>query len=147
MQIRYVQFATEGFLWIPDLCVPETTLILPLTVGLAHLVNLEVSMSRVANPTPPTRMRRYMTNFLRLVAVAMVPISFLVPSAISLYWATSGVCGVLVTLTLMSPRVRALVKIPKMPGTPDAPYRALVENMTNRALSFTDRTLSRLRLR
>lgn len=59
----------------------------------------------------------------------MVPLAALQPSALALYWATSGVVGVGMNLLLLSPTYRKLVKIPKISKDSETPYVDLKENM------------------
>ena len=46
----------------------------------------------------------------------------LVSAAVSLYWATSGVVGVMINMMLLHPPVRRAVRIPKISAELDKPY-------------------------
>ena len=61
------------------------------------------------------------------VAALMVPIASVQPASLALYWATSGVAGILINLTLLHPRYRALLKIPKTPKDSATPYLDIKE--------------------
>ena len=75
---------------------------------------------------------RIMTGVLYSVALVMVPISCYVPSAVALYWATSGAMGVLINLLLLHPPVRRTVRIPKIPLEVEQPYTLLKENLKDK---------------
>ena len=74
----------------------------------------------------------YITNVFRLLSIAMVPIAAMVPSAVSCYWAASGITAIVVNLTLLSPKVREIVRIPRLPESSSTPYKDLLNNMRER---------------
>ena len=74
----------------------------------------------------------YISNFFRVTSILMIPISALSPSAVSCYWATSGLTAVAVNLTLLSPKVQNLVRIPRLPEDSDTPYKDVFTNMKTR---------------
>ena len=75
----------------------------------------------------------YVSNFFRAFSILMIPISALSPSAVSCYWATSGLTAIAVNLTLLSPKVQNLVRIPRLPEDSDTPYKDVLNNMKTRA--------------
>lgn len=132
VQERYLQFSQEGALWISNLCVPDQTMIIPLAVGFLHLLNLEIATNNRPEGFKGTQHARYVTNCFRFVAIAMIPISASVPAGISMYWAFSAFSGVVVSLTMMSPKFRKLVRMPVIPGEVTNPYQRLYTNMRKR---------------
>ena len=71
-------------------------------------------------------------NFFRLYSVLMIPLASLVPSAVALYWASSGLAGLAVTLALVSPKVRKLVRMPEVEKVKSTPYVDLANNIKTR---------------
>ena len=71
-------------------------------------------------------------NFFRVYSIFMIPLAATVPSAVSLYWASSGAAGILVNLTLLSPKVKNLVRIPEVEKISGNPYIELANNIKTR---------------
>ena len=130
------EFGSEGFGWIPDLTAADSTMILPVLVGTAFLLNIELSVNKYDRKVAPPKMAQYFTNALRVFSVAMIPLASMVPSGLALYWATSASAGLAVNLILLSPKFRRLVKIPHTEMESARPYNRL-------AVKFTDKVLRR----
>jgi len=128
---RFLQFSTEGFGWISNLTVPDPTFVLPVAVGLVFASNVYISSNRHANASPEkmSKFSKGLIIFLYLLSAMMIPIAAMQPSAVALYWASSGAAGLVVNLVLMSPRLRRLVRIPKIPSEPQKPYTVVKENI------------------
>ena len=134
------EFSSEGLLWIPDLCMPDSTLILPVTIGLTFLFNVELNALATADSDKSSEQRgKWFTYALRGLSIAMIPIASVVPSAIALYWTVSGFCGAAVNLALKSPRVRRAVRIPLTLGESATPYSNIVKNLKGRILRLRRR--------
>lgn len=73
-----------------------------------------------------------MTVFLYSISLLMVPIAYFQPAAVSLYWATSGLMGVLINLVLLHPPVRRMVRIPRIPAEHSDPYNNLLQKIVSR---------------
>jgi len=137
---RFVQLSSEGIGWIPNLCLPDETLILPVLVGALFASTVLVSSNRVANtgristaaPQKFSKITQGMTVFLYCLSVAMIPITAMQPAALAIYWATSGAAGLGINLMTMSPKFRRFVNIPKIPLEPEKPYSVLKENIINK---------------
>ena len=78
----------------------------------------------------------YISNVFRLLSIAMVPIAAMVPSAVSCYWAASGITAIAVNLTLLSPKVQEIVRIPRLPESSSTPYKDLLNNKRERTNNF-----------
>jgi inner membrane protein COX18 len=78
-------FATEGALWFPNLLVPDPMLALPFVLSGSILLNL----SGVSGPAQ-SKWRRRLTNSLKVVALAIVPLTLQMPSAMLVYWTSSS---------------------------------------------------------
>lgn len=94
-QITLTELTLGGISWIPNLAIPDTSLILPVTLGLVNLAIIEVSrlciivclvlihlvqIQAMSKNRTPTKFQRYATHFFRGVSVLMIPISATVPS-------------------------------------------------------------------
>lgn len=73
-----------------------------------------------------------MTVFLYSLSFMMVPIAYLQPAAVSLYWATSGLMGVLINLALLHPPARRILRIPHIPAEHARPYNTLYQKILSR---------------
>ena len=83
----------------------------------------------------------YVYNFFRFLSVLMIPAAAMSPAAVAWYWMASGLSGLAVNLTLLSPKFRNLVKIPRLPENSDTPYRDVIDN----AKAKFRRTMSRVK--
>ena len=126
----------SGLFWCPNLSVPDPAYILPVLVGVSFASTIFVSSVKakvqMGQSERLQKQSRVVTGALYSISLVMVPISCYVPSAVSLYWATSGVMGVLINLLLLHPPVRRAVRIPHIPLEIEKPYKLLKENFTNK---------------
>ncbi|XP_067851671.1 cytochrome c oxidase assembly protein COX18, mitochondrial isoform X2 [Heptranchias perlo] len=114
--------AVGGVLWFPDLTLPDSTWILPISLGLINLLIVEIFALRRIELS---KFQKYVTYMIRGISVLMVPIAATVPSSMALYWLTSSCVGLGQNLLLRSPSLRALCRIPKMKSDSDTPFRDL----------------------
>ena len=130
---RFIQMSAEGLFWCPSLSVPDPTWILPVLVGFTFASTIFVSSVKAGvQKEQSEKLQKYsriLTGVLYSIALVMVPITSYVPSAVALYWATSGAMGVLINLLLLHPPVRRAVRIPKIPLELEHPYKHLKENL------------------
>jgi membrane protein insertase Oxa1/YidC/SpoIIIJ len=59
------------------------------------------------------------------ISFLMIPLASYQPAALALYWATSGCMGIIINLAILSPDLRRMVRIPKIPAEMDKPYTTL----------------------
>ncbi len=87
-------FAEEGALWFPDLLVPDPHLILPFMLSGVLFSNLFFH-ERIARKSAltPSKGQRRLRNGLKLVALAIGPLTLQVPSAMLIYWISSSLCA------------------------------------------------------
>uniref|UniRef100_A0A1L8E0C0 Putative cytochrome oxidase bioproteinis protein oxa1 mitochondrial n=1 Tax=Nyssomyia neivai TaxID=330878 RepID=A0A1L8E0C0_9DIPT len=134
-QIIFAQLSLGGFLWIPNLTVPDASLILPVTLGLLNLAIIEIqALSRVKQGG---RLHKYATNFFRIFSIFMIPIASIVPSCLSLYWVSSSAFGLIQNVTMMSPKFRRAVGIPSTPSELERPYKHLADGVVQRYNKFS----------
>ncbi|XP_067313236.1 cytochrome c oxidase assembly protein COX18, mitochondrial isoform X2 [Pseudorasbora parva] len=112
--------ATGGALWFPDLTVPDSTWIVPVSLGLINLLITEIFALRQLEPS---KFQKYVTHFIRGISLVMIPIAATVPSSMSLYWLSSSCVGLAHNLLLRSPRFRGICRIPPTRSDSDTPYK------------------------
>jgi len=131
-QITFLELSVGGFLWIPNLALPDTSWIFPVCLGLVNLCIIELQVANRAAKGEQGKLQKYLTNFFRGFAVIMVPIAASVPSCMSFYWTMSSLCGLSHNLILMSPKFRRLVKIPHTPNELKNPYQNFVQHLSEK---------------
>nr|XP_009289575.1 mitochondrial inner membrane protein COX18 isoform X2 [Danio rerio] len=115
-----VWLAAGGALWFPDLTVPDSTWIMPVSLGIINLLITEIFALR---QTESSKMQKYATHFIRGISVLMIPIAATVPSSMCVYWLSSSCVGLAHNLLLRSPGVRKLCRIPETRFDSQTPYR------------------------
>lgn len=116
------EMSTEGTLWFTNLLVPDTTLILPVTVCLLNLAIIELHGLRVLKPT---RFHRLLSYVMRGAVLLMIPIGSMVPSCMCLYWTYSSFYGLMQFILLRLPTVRRILHINASSTDTDTPFRDL----------------------
>ncbi|TPX69091.1 hypothetical protein SpCBS45565_g02725 [Spizellomyces sp. 'palustris'] len=81
-------FTMGGTAWFVDLAAPDPTMIVPLTIGFLHLMNVELNKSIVN--LGGRRDHPLMTFLFRCLSIVIIPVATQVPMALSLFWATSA---------------------------------------------------------
>lgn len=133
-QVQFLQMCVGGFLWIPNLTLPDHTWFFPAILGFSNLTIIELQALRRVRQGH--NFQRYVTNFFRCLSLLLIPISATVPSAVCLYWTTSSLIGLGQNLFLMSNRVRHFCHIPDTPSTLDNPYLQLMVDIKERGRMF-----------
>ena len=77
-------FATEGALWFPDLLVADPQMILPFVLSGAILLNLWSARGTAI-------WQKRMIRSLRVVGLAIGPLTLQIPSAMLIYWISSSI--------------------------------------------------------
>ncbi|KAM9330522.1 cytochrome c oxidase assembly protein COX18, mitochondrial [Gastrophryne carolinensis] len=119
----YSQLQEGGALWFPDLTATDTTWILPISLGIINLLLVEMFALRKIELS---KFQRYITNFIRVLSVLMIPIAASVPSSMALYWLSSSFVGLTHNLALRSPAVRRLFRVPRTKSDSNTPYKDLL---------------------
>ncbi|KAJ8382294.1 hypothetical protein SKAU_G00030720 [Synaphobranchus kaupii] len=112
--------AVGGALWFLDLTLPDSTWIMPVCLGLANLLIVEIFALRRLEAS---KFQKYVTNFIRGISLVLIPLAATVPSSMALYWLSSSCVGLFHNLVLRSPRFRRLCRIPPTRSDSDTPYR------------------------
>lgn len=92
-------FATEGALWFPDLLAPDPLLILPFALSGAMFLNVYYHSILVKGETQ-SRWQVRLQNILKIMALAVGPLTFQIPSGILVYWVSSSLCAMGSTMVL-----------------------------------------------
>ncbi|CDQ62342.1 unnamed protein product [Oncorhynchus mykiss] len=123
------ELAVGGTLWFSDLTLPDSTWIMPVSLGLINLLITEVFALRRMEAS---KFQKYVTNFIRGISLLMIPIAATVPSAMALYWLSSSCVGLGHNLLLRSPRFRRLCRIPPTRSDSDTPYRDIASSFVSK---------------
>lgn len=84
--------ARGGAAWFHDLTVADPTYGLPLLSAAIFLLTVELNAADGMQGQDPATMRK-MKNFMRFLAVALVPLTASMPAGVFVYWATSNACS------------------------------------------------------
>nr|XP_022920667.1 mitochondrial inner membrane protein COX18 [Onthophagus taurus] len=129
-QITFTELCVGGFGWIPNLVEVDSSLILPVFLGLINLTIIEIQA--LAKVNPPGKLQKIFTNFFRLVSIGMIPLAANVPSCLTLYWTTSSAFGLAQNLVLMSPKIKRFVGIPLTKNELQEPYSFVYDKLKNK---------------
>jgi len=115
------QMSGEGLLWLPNLCLPDPFYVLPLTMVCVNLAAFEVASLQRA---PGIKRGWISTYFVRGVTVLLLPVSCVMPTAVTLYWSTSSLLALSQNLLLSHPAVMGWARL----ADPHRVYRALKQH-------------------
>jgi len=83
--------ATEGALWFSDLLVPDPLLILPVVLSASMFANISYQEKQsIKRDGLRSKWNQRLSRILKLVALAVVPLTLNVPSAMLVYWSSSA---------------------------------------------------------
>ncbi|KAG0282865.1 Mitochondrial inner membrane protein oxa1l [Linnemannia gamsii] len=107
------QFREGGISWFTDLTIADPTYVLPVASSLGFLAIMELG-SEAGGVAQPKAMK----NVMRVMAVAMVPLTMNFPAAIFVYWLTSNVFTASQIMFFKAPAVRKFFNIPQLINHP-----------------------------
>lgn len=88
-------FAEEGALWFQNLLAPDPLLVLPYVLSGALFTNIYLgSRSVYRQGREPSRFQRRAANALKILALAVAPMTLQVPSAMLVYWISSSALAI-----------------------------------------------------
>ncbi|KAL9975124.1 hypothetical protein ACROYT_G012242 [Oculina patagonica] len=119
-------FKTGGYLWFQDLTLYDPYFVLPIICSFSMLASIELGADAgISNPT-----MKSMKTVMRIMAVAMIPLTAQFPAAIFSYWVTSNMFTIGQVAFLRQPTVRKWMGIPDMKTFENLPPTAgFLENM------------------
>lgn len=83
--------ATEGAFWFSDLLVPDPLLLLPIILSASMFANISYQEKLfIKRDGVRSRWNQRLSRILKLVALAVVPLTLNVPSAMLVYWSSSA---------------------------------------------------------
>jgi len=104
-------FDTGGMLWFPDLCARDPYLGLPVMAGATFYM-----MTLASDPGgKQSDSARHMKTFSKGAAIAMPAFTYWMESGVFVYWVTNNVTGVMQSIALKVPAVRAATGMPALP--------------------------------
>ncbi|XP_030174538.1 mitochondrial inner membrane protein OXA1L isoform X2 [Lynx canadensis] len=100
---------TGGLLWFQDLTLSDPTYILPLVVTATMWGVLELGAETGVQSSD----LQWMRNIIRVMPLAVLPITIHFPTAVFMYWLSSNVFSLGQVSCLRIPAVRTILKIPQ----------------------------------
>ncbi|XP_055471607.1 mitochondrial inner membrane protein OXA1L [Psammomys obesus] len=100
---------TGGLWWFQDLTVSDPIYVLPLVVTATMWAVLELG----AETGMQSSDLQFMRNVLRVMPLAVLPVTIHFPSAVFMYWLSSNVFSLCQVACLRVPAVRTVLKIPQ----------------------------------
>lgn len=128
--ITFTELTVGGFGWIPNLTVPDHSLILPILFGITNLAVIEIQ--KMSKLREPSKLYNIMTNVFRTISIVMIPVAANVPSCMCLYWTVSSSFGLVQNLALLSPQLRRKLGIPLAPSEHEHPYKHMAEEIKSK---------------
>ncbi|XP_050429554.1 cytochrome c oxidase assembly protein COX18, mitochondrial isoform X2 [Adelges cooleyi] len=123
--IRFTELTEGGILWFTNLTDIDPTMCLPLILCLSNLLIIQIQTH--ARNKELTRKQAIVTNIFRSITLFMLPISYFLPSGVSLYWTTSSIYGLSQNVILLSPQLRKWLGIPRTPYNHENPYKYIID--------------------
>ena len=102
-----------GAAWFQDLTVADPTYGLPLLSAAIFLLTVELNAADGMQGQDPATMRK-MKNFMRFLAVALVPLTASMPAGVFVYWATSNACSLAQSTLFKLPATRRAFSLPPL---------------------------------
>ncbi|KAK9810108.1 hypothetical protein WJX72_005000 [[Myrmecia] bisecta] len=114
MAAHKVPSMTEGgMLWFSDLTLADPYYALPIISSLVFLTTIELGAADGMQGQDPKVMTR-MKNFMRALAVIMVPLTASMPQSVFCYWITSNAFSLLQSIVLKVPAVKQALGLPDL---------------------------------
>ncbi|XP_031217085.1 mitochondrial inner membrane protein OXA1L isoform X2 [Mastomys coucha] len=99
---------TGGLLWFQDLTVSDPIYVLPLVVTATMWCVLELGAETGVQSSD----LQFMRNIIRVIPLAVLPVTIHFPSAVFMYWLSSNMFSLCQVACLRIPAVRTVLKIP-----------------------------------
>ncbi|ODM94837.1 Mitochondrial inner membrane protein COX18 [Orchesella cincta] len=129
MTERWYQIYTEGTPWVESLVMSDP-LVFPLVFFTANMVNIEMSRrQRRMNLVPETKIQKILPWVLRGGIVVITYFAATVPSAVSMYWATSSTFALAQNVFLSSQTGKRIFKIPMIQQQPQTSLGAVNKSL------------------
>jgi len=100
---------TGGLLWFQDLTLSDPTYMLPLVVTATMWGVLELGAETGVQSSD----LQWMRNVIRVMPLAVLPITIHFPTAVFMYWLSSNMFSLVQVACLRIPAIRTILKIPQ----------------------------------
>ncbi|KAK9842148.1 hypothetical protein WJX84_012222 [Apatococcus fuscideae] len=102
-----------GTLWFTDLTSPDPYYGLPILTGAFMLAMVQLNAAEGMQGQSPAMVRNFKIG-MSVLAVAIIPFSYLLPKSVFIYWITSNAMVALQNTALRIPAVKQYFKIPEL---------------------------------
>ncbi|KAJ1984994.1 hypothetical protein H4R34_000338 [Dimargaris verticillata] len=99
------ELSQGGALWFSDLLATDPTYALPVLIGAAHLINIQLNLAANRQVVVPPYFL-YLINGFRVLSVGMVYVAAQMPVGVCLYWLTSALFSTCQHMCFRLPAVR-----------------------------------------
>ncbi|KAK8785887.1 hypothetical protein V5799_007750 [Amblyomma americanum] len=120
-QATYLELSVGGMLWFTNLTQPDPLHIIPVLVGIANLMNIEFHV--LQRQKHMAWLRRWITNFMRGLALISVPVAWIMPADVALYWFCSSGFALGQNMLMAAPRFRRACSIPVTASESQTPFK------------------------
>jgi len=115
MTHRWLEMNAEGTYWLDAITMVDP-LVFPSVFVVASLANIQMHSLNRAH-VPQTTMQKVIPWILRVGVCGIGVLATYVPAAVSMYWATSSIAGLIQNGALMNPKVRKILRIAASPSS------------------------------
>eukprot|EP00946_MAST-07B_sp_MAST-7B-sp1_P004472 g4472.t1 len=122
MAEEFPSLESGGVAWFTDLTIADATYGLPILSASTFLITIELGGEAGEHQA---QQQEKMKNVMRVLAVAMVPLTMSFPGAVFCYWCTSNSFSCVQTAMFKIPGVKAAL------GIPGVPLKPLTSDATN----------------
>ncbi|XP_037560016.1 cytochrome c oxidase assembly protein COX18, mitochondrial [Dermacentor silvarum] len=129
-QATFLELSVGGVLWFTNLTQPDPLHIIPILVGFTNLMNIEFHV--LQRQKHMASLRRWITNFTRGAALVTVPIAWIVPADVSLYWLCSSSFALGQNMLMAAPRFRRACSIPVTASESQTPFKDVANRLRQR---------------
>lgn len=129
-QVTHMELSVGGALWFTNLTVPDPLHIIPVLVGVTNLVNIEFHV--LQRQKRMAWLRRWVTNLTRGLALVSVPIAWIMPADVTLYWLCSSSFALGQNMLMAAPRFRRACSIPITASESQTPFKDVADRLRQR---------------
>uniref|UniRef100_G3MSR9 Membrane insertase YidC/Oxa/ALB C-terminal domain-containing protein n=2 Tax=Amblyomma TaxID=6942 RepID=G3MSR9_AMBMU len=129
-QATYLELSVGGMLWFTNLTQPDPLHIVPILVGITNLMNIEFHV--LQRQKHMAWLRRWITNFMRGLALVSVPVAWIMPADVALYWLCSSGFALGQNMLMAAPRFRRACSIPITASESQTPFRDVAVRLRQR---------------
>lgn len=129
-QVTYMELSVGGILWFTNLTQPDPLHVIPLLLGFTNLMNIEFHV--LQRQKHMASLRRWITNLTRVMVLVSVPIAWIMPTDVSLYWLCSSSFALGQNMLMAAPRFRRACSIPVTASESQTPFKDVANRLRQR---------------